>query len=313
MKTVQWTGTDRPVSNIVVGLMRIKDLDDDAIRTLVATSIDAGVDVFDHAAVYGGEFHGCERRWGEALDLSPKEREAIVIQTKVGIRRMPSGVVMFDFSKQHILESVDGSLAALQTDYIDLLLLHRPDALVEPEEVAEAFDQLHTAGKVRSFGVSNHTPGQIELLKKYVAQPLVANQVQLSLTHAALVAAGVASNMETVDQSISRDNGLLDYARLNDITLQAWSPFQKKWFDGVFLGDAEYPALNEALDELAEKYGVTPTGIAVAWITRHPANIQVVLGTTKPARVLEAVTGSDIPLTREEWYRLFTAAGYMVP
>ncbi len=223
------------------------------------------------------------RRWGEALDLSPAEREAIVIQTKVGIRRMPSGVAMFDFSKEHILESVDGSLAALQTDYLDLLLLHRPDALVEPEQVAEAFDQLHTAGKVRNFGVSNHTPGQIELLKKYVAQPLVANQVQLSITHAALVAAGVASNMETTDQSISRDNGLLDYARLNDITLQAWSPFQKKWFDGVFLGDAEYPELNEALDELAEKYGVTPTGIAVAWITRHPANIQVVLGTTKPA------------------------------
>jgi predicted oxidoreductase len=313
MKTIQWTGTDRPVSNIVVGLMRINDLDDEAIRILVATSIDAGVNVFDHAAVYGGEFHGCERRWGEALELSPGEREAIVIQSKVGIRPMPSGVTTFDFSKEHILESVDGSLAALQTDYLDLLLLHRPDALVEPEEVAEAFEQLHAAGKVRNFGVSNHTPGQIELLKKYVAQPLIANQVQLSITHAALIAAGVASNMETIDQSISRDNGLLDYARLNDITLQAWSPFQKKWFDGVFLGDAEYPELNRALDEMAEKYGVTPSGIAVAWITRHPANFQVVLGTTKPARVLEAAAGSDIPLTREEWYRLFTTAGYMVP
>jgi predicted oxidoreductase len=313
MKTVQWIGTDRPVSNIVVGLMRINGLDDEAIRTLVATSIDAGVNVFDHAAVYGGEFHGCERRWGEALDLSPSEREAVVIQSKVGIRHTPSGIPTFDFSKEHILESVDGSLEALQTDYLDLLLLHRPDALVEPEEVAEAFEHLHTVGKVRSFGVSNHTPGQIELLKKYVAQPLVANQVQLSLTHAALVAAGVASNMETTDQSISRDNGLLDYARLNDMTLQAWSPFQKKWFDGVFLGDAEYPELNEALNELAEKYGVTPSGIAVAWITRHPANIQVVLGTTKPARVLEAAAGSDIPLTREEWYGLFITAGHMVP
>lgn len=313
MKTVQWTGTDRHVSNIVVGLMRIRNLDDEEIRTLVASSIDAGVNVFDHAAVYGGEFHGCERRWGEALDLSPAEREAIVIQSKVGIRRMPSGVVMFDFSKEHILESVDGSLAALQTDYLDLLLLHRPDALVEPEEVAAAFEQLHTAGKVRSFGVSNHTPGQIELLKKHVTQPLVVDQVQLSVTHAALVAAGVASNMETTDQSISRDNGLLDYARLNDIALQAWSPFQKKYFDGVFLGDPEYPELNAALDELAQKYGVTPTAIAVAWITRHPANMQVVLGTTKPARVLEAVAGSDIALTREEWYRLFIAAGYIVP
>ena len=313
MRTVQWAGTDRPISNIVVGVMRIKDLDDDAIRALVAASIDAGANVFDHAAVYGHEFHGCERRWGEALDLSPAEREAIVIQSKAGIRRMPSGVVMFDFSKEHILESVDGSLAALQTDYLDLLLLHRPDALVEPEEVAAAFEQLHTAGKVRSFGVSNHTPGQIELLKKYVQQPLAVNQVQLSLTHAPLIAAGVSSNMETTDQSISRDNGLLDYSRLNGITLQAWSPFQKKYFDGVFLGDPEYAELNQALDDMAEKYGVTPTGIAVAWITRHPANIQVVLGTTKPSRVLESVAGSDIPLTREEWYRLFTAAGYLVP
>jgi predicted oxidoreductase len=313
MKTVQWATTDRNISNIVVGLMRIRDLDDAQIRTLVSTSIDAGVDVFDHAAVYGGEFHGCERRWGEALNLSGADREALVIQTKAGIRRLPSGVTTFDFSKDHLLESVDGSLAALRTDYVDLLLLHRPDALVEPEEVAEAFDQLHASGKVRSFGVSNHTPGQIELLKKYVNQPLVANQVQLSITHAALIAAGVASNMETAEQSISRDNGLLDYARLNDITLQAWSPFQKKWFDGVFIGDADYPELNVALDEIAEKYGVTPSGIAVAWITRHPANMQVVLGTTKPARVLEAVAGSDIPLTREEWYRLFTAAGYIVP
>src|SRR5262245_11883541 len=305
MKTVQWTGVERPMSNIVVGLMRIAKLEDAAVRTLVATSIDAGVNVFDHAAVYGGEFHGCERRWGDALDLSPSEREAIVIRSKVGIRRMPSGIAMFDFSKEHILESVDGSLAALRTDHLDLLLLHRPDALVEPEEVAAAFAQLHAAGKVRHFGVSNHTPGQIELLKQCVDQPLVANQVQLSLTHAALVAAGVASNMETTAQSISRDNGLLDYSRLNDITLQAWSPFQKKWFDGVFLGDAEYPELNTALDELAEQYGVTPTGIAVAWITRHPANMQVVLGTTKPARVVESAAGSDIPLTREEWYRLF--------
>src|SRR4029079_770339 len=189
---------------IAVVLWRCYVRDYEVIRTIVATSIDAGVNVFDHAAVYGGEFHGCERRWGEALHLSSAEREAIVIQSKVGIRKMPSGVVMFDFSKEHILESVDGSLAALRTDYLDLVLLHRPDALVEPEEVAAAFEQLHTAGKVRSFGVSNHTPGQIELLKKCVAQPLVANQVQLSLTHAPLIAAGVSSNMETTDQSISR-------------------------------------------------------------------------------------------------------------
>lgn len=167
---------------------------------------------------------------------------------------------------------------------------------------------------MRNFGVSNHTPGQIELLKRSLNQPLVVNQVQLSITHSPLFAAGIAANMAGLDQSIDRDNGLLDYSRLNDMTLQAWSPFQKAFFDGVFLGDREnFAELNDVLDELAAAYGVTPTGIAVAWITRHPANIQVVLGTTTPSRVVESAAGSEIPLTREEWYRLFTAAGHTVP
>jgi predicted oxidoreductase len=219
----------------------------------------------------------------------------------------------FDFSREHILESVDGSLAALKTDYLDMLLLHRPDALVEPDEVAAAFDELHAAGKVRNFGVSNQTPGQVELLKKSVNQPLSVNQVQLSITHAPLIAAGIAANMDGLDQSIDRDNGILDYSRLNGITLQAWSPFQKKFFNGPFIGDPEYKELNVVIDELAAKYEVTSGSIAVAWITRHPANMQVVTGTTKPERVLEAAAGSDIPLTREEWYRLFIAAGYVLP
>jgi len=209
---------------------------------------------------------------------------------------------------------VDGSLKALGTDYLDLLLLHRPDTLVEPEEVAAAFDALHAAGKVRHFGVSNQTPGQIDLLKTAVTQPLVANQVQLSITHAPLFAQGVAANMAGLDQSISRDNGLLEYSRINKMMLQAWSPFQKGFFDGVFLGDREnFAELNDALDELAAQYGVTPTGIAVAWITRHPANIQVVLGTTNPGRVRDSAAGSDVTLTRPEWYRLFTAAGHKLP
>jgi predicted oxidoreductase len=205
-------------------------------------------------------------------------------------------------------------LAALRTDYLDVLLLHRPDTLVEPEEVAAAFDELHAAGKVLHFGVSNHTPGQIELLKTAVSRPLVANQVQLSITHCPLIASGIAANMGGLDQSLDRDNGLLDYSRLHGITLQAWSPFQKGFFDGVFIGDLEnYRELNAVLDELAEKYEVTATGIAVAWITRHPANMQVVLGTTNPGRVAESAAGSDLPLTREEWYRLFQAAGHTVP
>lgn len=309
MKTYTLPHTSRTVSSVVLGLMRIPKLSNAEIATLVGTARDAGINVFDHADIYGGERHLCEQRFGEAVSLTAAQREAIVIQSKVGIRRG-----YFDFSKEHILATVDGSLAALKTDYLDLLLLHRPDTLVEPEEVAEAFEQLVAAGKVRHFGVSNHTPGQIELLKSAVKQPLVANQVQLSITHAPLFAQGVAANMAGLDQSISRDNGLLDYSRLNNMMLQAWSPFQKQFFDGVFLGDREnFAELNDAIDELAKQYGVTPTGIAVAWIVRHPANIQVVLGTTNPGRVKDSAAGSDVTLTRPEWYRLFRAAGHTLP
>jgi predicted oxidoreductase len=309
MKNALLPQTDLRASNVILGLMRISPLDDEEIRTLVSASIDAGVNVFDHADIYGTERHGCERRFGDAVAFTPSEREQVVVQSKVGIR---DGY--FDFSNEHILRTVDESLEALKLDYLDLLLLHRPDTLVEPDEVAAAFDTLHASGKVRHFGVSNHTPGQVELLKRSITRPLAVNQVQLSITHAPLIAAGVAANMAGLDQSIDRDNGILDYSRLHDMTLQAWSPFQKGFFDGVFLGDTEgYPELNTALDELAAKYGVTPTGIAVAWITRHPAKMQVVLGTTKPSRVVESAAGSDVPLTRQEWYRLFTAAGHILP
>ncbi|WP_440711200.1 aldo/keto reductase [Herbiconiux sp. YIM B11900] len=309
MKNVTLHGTGLSASSVVLGLMRITPLSDEEIRTLVGTARDAGVTVFDHADIYGEGRHGCEQRFGDAVRFSAAEREQVIIQSKVGIREG-----YFDFSKEHILRTVDESLAALRSEYLDLLLLHRPDTLVEPEEVAAAFDQLQASGKVRHFGVSNHTPGQIELLKKNVQQPLVVNQVQLSITHAPLIAQGVAANMVGLDQSIDRDNGILDHARLNDITLQTWSPFQKGFFDGVFLGDREhYAELNDAIDALAEQYGVTPTGIAVAWITRHPARMQVVLGTTTPGRVADAAAGSDVELTREQWYRLFTAAGHTLP
>lgn len=309
MKTYTLPHTSRTVSSVVLGLMRIAKMSDAEIATLFGTARDAGINVFDHADIYGGERHRCEQRFGEAVRLTPADRDAIVIQSKVGIRKG-----WFDFSKEHILATVDESLAALRTDYLDLLLLHRPDTLVEPEEVAEAFEQLAASGKVRHFGVSNHTPGQIELLKSAVKQPLVANQVQLSITHAPLFAQGVAANMAGLEQSVSRDIGLLDYSRLNNMMLQAWSPFQKGFFDGVFLGDREnFAELSDAIDALAKQYGVTPTGIAVAWIVRHPANIQVVLGTTNPGRVQDSAAGSDVTLTREEWYRLFRAAGHTLP
>ncbi|WP_053382772.1 aldo/keto reductase [Leucobacter celer] len=310
MKTFQMPGTDLVVPNVVLGLMRIQDKSDDEVRTLVGAARDAGIAFLDHADIYGSEVHGCERRFAEALRLTPSEREQFVIQSKAGI--VKDGPY-FDFSYEHIVESVDGSLEALGTDYLDILLLHRPDALVEPEEVARAFDELSAAGKVRAFGVSNHTPRQIDLLRRYVEQPLVANQLQLSITHSPSIAQGIAANMQGLDQSVSRDDGIIDYCRLHDLTVQAWSPFQAGFFDGPFLGSLRFPELNAVIERLSAKYDVPGEAIAVAWITRHPAQMQVVLGTTSPERVAAAALGSEVPLTRAEWYELFRVAGYTVP
>ena len=311
MKRFTMPGTEIVAPNVVLGLMRIQEKTDDEVRELVRTARDAGIDFLDHADVYGSDLHGCERRFAEAMRLTPSQRDELTIQTKTGI--VGEGPY-FDFSYEHIIESVDGSLAALDTDHIDILLLHRPDALVEPEEVARAFDELEAAGKVRAFGVSNHTPRQIDLLKKHVRQPLVANQLQLSITHAPIIAQGVAANMAGEEQSLTLDGGgILDYCRLNDITVQAWSPFQAGFFTGVFLGSTEYPELNAVIDRLAAAYDVPAIAIATAWITRHPARMQVVLGTTSPERVAGAALGSEIPLIRAEWYEMFRAAGYRVP
>ena len=310
MRTFTLPGTDVVAPNVVLGLMRIAEKSDDEIRELVRTARDAGIDFVDHADVYGPEKHECERRFADALQLTASQRDELTIQTKCGIVREGP---YFDFSYEHIMASVEGSLRALRTDHVDILLLHRPDALVEPDEVARAFDELETAGKVRAFGVSNHTPMQIELLKRSVRQPLVVNQLQLSVTHAALVAQGTAMNMAGEDQAIVRDGGVLDYCRLHDITVQAWSPFQAGFFTGTFLGSPEHPELNAVIDRLAAQYDVPPIAIATAWITRHPAQMQVVLGTTTPERVAGAALGSDLPLTRAEWYDLFRAAGHIVP
>jgi predicted oxidoreductase len=311
MKTFTLPGTNLAVPAIVTGVMRIQDKSDAEVRALYDASLSAGINFFDHAAVYGSEMHGCERRFAEALKLTPSQRDEITLQTKVGI--VPEDGPYFDFSYEEIISSVDDSLAALDTDHIDILLLHRPDALVEPEEVARAFDELESNGKVRHFGVSNHSPAQIELLKKYVRQPLVANQLQLSITHADLITQGMSINMGALDQSVDRTLGTLDYCRLHDITIQAWSPFQTGFFNGPFLGNPDYPELNTVIDRLAAKYDVPTEAIATAWIVRHPAHMQVVTGTTNPDRVTAAAKGADIVLTKVEWYDLYRAAGHIVP
>lgn len=297
-------------SRIALGMMRIENLSSGEIRELYTGARDAGVTLFDHADIYGGGEHGCERRFSEALQLGATEREQIVLQTKCGIRPGGKG---FDFSADYIVRRAEESLEALGTDYLDVLMLHRPDTLVEPEEVASAFSQLESAGKVRAFGVSNHTAPQIELLKTAVTQPLAVNQVQFGLGHAAIVAQGIAANMEGVKQSAMRDGGLIEYARINGITLEAWSPFQRGFFSGSIFEQGGLRELQTVIARMAAERETTPTAIATAWITRHPARMRVVLGTTKASRVAEAVEGAGIVLSRAEWYELFAAAGYEVP
>jgi len=300
--------TNLNVSNIVMGNMRITQLSLTEIENLIRTAMDEGINFFDHADIYGGG--KCEELFAEAIQMNSSIREKMILQSKCGINTKDN---YFNFSKEHIISSVDGILDRLKTDYLDILLLHRPDPLMEPEEVAEAFDELHNSGKVKYFGVSNHNPLQIELLQKYVSQKLVVNQLQLSIAHTPMIDSGIALNMN-IDQSVNRDSSILEYCRLNDITIQAWSPYQTGFFNGPFLGDTEnFPELNEVIDKIAEKYEVTNTAIATAWITRHPANIQVVLGTTNAGRLSDACKGSEIPLTRDEWYQIYKAAGNMVP
>ncbi|WP_062108112.1 aldo/keto reductase [Bacillus niameyensis] len=308
MKYFPIKGTNLNVSNIVMGNMRIPQLSKTELEKLIRTAMEEGINFFDHADIYGGG--ESEELFADAIEMNPSTREKMILQSKCGIVSKDN---YFDFSKEHILKSVDGILKRLKTDYLDILLLHRPDPLMEPEEVAEAFDELHNSGKVHYFGVSNHNPMQIELLQKYVSQKLVVNQLQLSIAHTPIIDSGIAVNMN-IDQSVNRDGSVLEYCRLNDITIQAWSPYQNGFFEGPFLGDLEkFPKLNEVIDRIAEKYGVTNTAIATAWITRHPANMQVVLGTTNAQRLKDACAGSEIPLTRDEWYQIYKAAGNMVP
>ncbi|MDT2681529.1 aldo/keto reductase [Enterococcus gallinarum] len=304
MKKIKFGSTDLEVSSVILGLMRINNAKDPV--AVLTTAIDNGITFFDHADIYGGG--ECESIFADALAQTEYKREDLFIQSKCGI--VPGK--MFDFSKEHIIKSVEGSLKRLKMDYLDALLLHRPDTLVEPEEVAAAFDELEKAGKVKYFGVSNQNPGQIELLKKYVSQPLLANQLQFGIMHTGMIDRGIHVNM-TDSGSVDHDGGILEYSRLNDMTIQAWSPYQYGFFEGVFIGNEKFPELNAKLEELAEKYQTTATGIASAWILRHPANMQVIAGTMTPHRIEEIAKASTIVLTRQEWYEVYLAAGNILP
>ncbi len=305
MRTIKLGSSNLEVPVVAVGCMRINSLEKKEAERFVQTALEHGANFFDHADIYGKG--ACEEIFAEAINMSPSVRENIILQSKCGIR-----TGMFDFSKEHILQSVDGLLQRLNTEYLDSLLLHRPDALVEPEEVAEAFDILEQTGKVRHFGVSNQNPMQIQLLQKYVKQPIVANQLQLSITNANMISNGINVNMEN-DSAINRDGSILDFCRLHDITIQPWSPFQFGFFEGVFLGNDKFPELNQQIDEIAGKYQVSNTTIAIAWLLRHPANMQPVIGTMNVDRLIDCIKASDVYLTREEWYSIYRAAGNILP
>lgn len=307
MKTITMKQSGLKVPVIAAGCMRIADMEEKALASYIDFCLENGMYFFDHADIYGGG--ACEENFGKVFSSMDVEREAVILQSKCGI--VPG--VMYDFSKEHIIRSVEGSLKRLKTDYLDLLLLHRPDALVEPEEVAAAFDQLEREGKVRHFGVSNQKPMQIELLKKNVSQNLEVNQLQFSIPFSNMVASGLEVNMLT-EGSFDHDGSILEYCQLHDITIQAWSPFQYGFFEGVFLKEKEkFPELHKVLEELADKYGVTTSGIATAWILRHPAKMQMITGSTGSTHLKEIIEGAKLVLTREEWYRLYLAAGHLLP
>ncbi|MFC6259408.1 aldo/keto reductase [Levilactobacillus fujinensis] len=316
MKQLRLGGTDWQASAVALGIMRMATLSvADAAKALQAAH-EAGITYIDSADIYGdGQ---SERVFKDALKESGLNRADFYIQSKGGIvldpARSHDGLVFgqrYDFSKQHLLDSVDGILDRMGLDYLDAFLLHRPDPLMEPEEIADAFNTLQRSGKVRHFGVSNFNVQQYQMVQEAVDQKLMFNQLQFGAAHAQMVTEGLRVNMD--DAPAVTDGGMLEFARRKHITIQAWSPFQYGLFEGMFINDPKYPELNAALQKLADKYGVSKNGIATAWILRHPANVQVLLGTMTPAHIKDSAAGADVTLTKQEWYNIYFAAGNYLP
>ncbi len=308
MNKIKIGKSDLYSSRIVLGCMRIANMTVEQLEEYLEFAVEQGVTLFDHADIYGrGK---SEEVFGNVLEKRPDIRQKIQIQSKCSIR--PGEVTYYDLSKEHILESVDQILKRLKVDYLDLLILHRPDALMEPKEIAEAFDILEKDGKVRHFGVSNFNKSQFEFLQKHVTQPLIVNQLQFSITNSHMVGAGLQANTDFAS-SASRDGGFIDYARLNDITIQAWSPVQFGWFAGTFIDNPEFEKLNIVLDRIASEKQTSKTAVVIAWILRHPANMQVIVGTTNKERLANICDALNIELSRKEWYEIYASAGHVLP
>lgn len=305
MQNILLRNTLPEAGQIIVGCMRMDSRTPQELANMIDDLADRGIRFYDHADIYG---HGkCEELFGEAMQLANTPREDLIIQSKCGIR---DG--WYDLSKDYILDSVDGILNRLQTPYLDLLILHRPDALMEPKEIADAFDQLQKSGKVRHFGVSNFTPEQIRLLQTEVKQPLLVNQLQLSIPNAWMISQGLEANMPT-QGALDRTGHVLEQMRQMGITIQTWSPLQYGDWEGTFLDNPEFAELNKTLQKLADKYNVSKSAIAAAWILRHPAGMQVVTGSSRMDRILDMAKARKVDLTRKEWYELYKAAGHRIP
>lgn len=308
MKMIDIVNGPQNVSAIIQGCMRMPALNKEEAAEVIRTAYDCGINFFDHATCYGAG--DAEIRFSEAFPLTGLKREDIFIQSKCGLEFDRNE---FDWSRDNILNAVDGILERLKVEYLDTLLLHRPDVLFDPEEVAEAFDILEKAGKVKWFGVSNLVPMQIELLKKYVKQDLIINQVQLSLEQSQLIDQALYMNNKTTEFSINRDGNVLDYCRLKDITIQTWSPLQFGMFGGSFIDNLDFPELNKALAEIADREGVSKAAVAIAWILRHPAKMQAIIGSMNPEHIKDACDAVKVSLSHHDWYALYLAAGKFLP
>lgn len=317
MKTQAFGTTGEPVSRIALGVMRMDALDDAQAANMVGTAVESGIDFFDTADIYGfsaHRTHGSSAVFGKAWRAAGVARDDIFIQTKFGIvydhdRR---DIQRYDFSAKQLLDSLDQELQALQTDHVDAVLLHRIDTLVDLDELAQTFDRLLASGKVRYFGVSNMGPWQIEMLQQAVGQKLQVNQLQFGLMHTQMIDAEIHMNMSD-GPAADRTGGVLPYSRLKNMTIQAWSPFQSGTEYGPFVDNPHFPEINAALADKASAYGVSKDAIAAAWILRHPANIQVVAGTMNPERLERICAGTDIALSRQDWWDLYRAAGNLMP
>mgnify|MGYP001010540244 CR=1 FL=1 len=317
MKNVALGNTNLQASAVALGIMRMVSLNVDDAAKVLDTVTDKGVNFIDSADIYGGG--KSEEIFGQALKQSGVKREDLIIQSKGGIvldpKRSHGDLVFgqrYDFSKQHLIEAVDGILKRMGIDYLDFFLLHRPDALMEPDQIAAAFDELQAAGKVRHFGLSNCNPMQVELIQSAISQKLMVNQLQFGVMHTGPIDFGLHVNMSD-DRSVNHDGEIIEYSRLHNMTIQAWSPYQYGMFEGPFIDNPKFPELNKKLQELADVKGVTKNAIATAWILRHPANMQVILGSMNQDHLKESIAGADVELTKQEWYDVYFAAGNTLP